>query len=574
MLVRLSANKPEFTSIEFRSGFNVIVAEKADKATDQDTRNARGKTTLLLFIHYVLGGSLHKNLKPLADDGWEITLTLELFGGEVAATRSLANGTRVGISAAEQPQRVLDTYMSEGSISVDDWKALLGLALFALEPEVELSKGGLSVRTLLSYAIRTDPPKDPLKVLAQQSAASTRAHVSYLMGLDWTLVDRLHRINTATEQIRAITAATKEGVVRTLRPEADLVLERAVLANDLEEWRSRVDSFTVLEDPNSLVERADEITSTITSLRDESLVDHRMLSLYESSAADSVRSANEEIPVEAVLAAAQASLSDGLKRQIDSVRAFRDELLENRVHFLQIEIDAIRERISSRELQLSQLSAQRARILQTLHAGGALDELISMRSELSEYEARVAALDVQIAQAREVAARKDQLKLEQSTVRAEAGQDLTARREKVDRISDEFSRKMHRLYGKDAALTVAVDDGGFKFAITASGSGSSGIDKMKLFCFDLTLLEEGTRSQHHPDFLVHDSSVFDGVDPRQVTKALRFAQEMVASTGGQYICTMNSNDVPDEVLAEEWFKQGVIRTILDTELGGLVGRDF
>jgi len=164
--------------------------------------------------------------------------------------------------------------------------------------------------------------------------------------------------------------------------------------------------------------------------------------------------------------------------------------------------------------------------------------------------------------------------LEQSTRRNDAARALAGAREKLDRVGDRFSQKMKRLYGKDAALTVSVDDAGYKFAIRASGSGSSGVDRMTLFCFDLTMLEEGITTAHHPDFLVHDSSVFDGVDPRQRAGALRFAQAMVESTGGQYICTINSNDVPSDVLQEDWFKDGTVRTILDTETGGLVGRDF
>jgi len=110
--------------------------------------------------------------------------------------------------------------------------------------------------------------------------------------------------------------------------------------------------------------------------------------------------------------------------------------------------------------------------------------------------------------------------------------------------------------------------------VTVPGSGSSGVDRMKLFCFDLTLLEEGAASARHPDFLVHDSVVFDGVDPRQLANALRFAQEMVQTTGGQYICTINSNDIPPDVLEEPWFKGGIVRSILDTEVGGLLGREF
>lgn len=197
-----------------------------------------------------------------------------------------------------------------------------------------------------------------------------------------------------------------------------------------------------------------------------------------------------------------------------------------------------------------------------------------MRNELSSVQARVAAVDQQVEQAREVASRKEQLKLAQSTKRTEAATELNQSRAKLDRVSERLSQKMKQLYGREAALTVEVDDGGFKFKITTARSGSSAVDRMTMFCFDLTMLEEGVTTEHHPDFLVHDSAVFDGVDPRQRSSALRFAQQMVQETGGQYICTINSNDVPDEVLTEQWFTGGVVRTILDTEVGGLVGREF
>ena len=234
----------------------------------------------------------------------------------------------------------------------------------------------------------------------------------------------------------------------------------------------------------------------------------------------------------------------------------------------------IEQRIATRSAELDRLDQQRDNALRTLDAGGALDELNALRIELGEAEQRRAALDLQIEQARDLDARKQELKLEQSTIRSDAARELTISREKLDRISDRFTFKMRQLYGKDAALTVAVDDAGYLFSIRAAGSGSTGVDRMTMFCFDLTMLEEGILTGHHPDFLVHDSTVFDGVDPRQRAGAMRFAQQMVAQTNGQYICTINSNDVPQEVLGEDWFQAGVVRTVLDTEVGGLIGRAF
>jgi len=322
------------------------------------------------------------------------------------------------------------------------------------------------------------------------------------------------------------------------------------------------------------VRRSDELTAQITGLRDEAIVDRRMRELYVSSLADAQTVEASLVPVEQLFDAAGAILADGFKRQISDVKTFHTTLLANRRTFLRNEIESLDRRIAERTAQLARLDEQRDSALRTLNAGGAFEELNSMRVEFADIQGRMAALDLQIEQARELVTRREGLKLEQSTRRNEASRQLSTSREKLDRISDRFSQKMRRLYGKDAALTVSVDNDGYKFAIRATGSGSTGVDRMTLFCFDLTMLEEGIETGHHPDFLVHDSTVFDGVDPRQRAGALRFAQAMVETTGGQYICTINSNDVPDEVLGQDWFKDGVVRTILDTETGGLVGREF
>lgn len=574
MFIRLSANRDEFKPVNFQSGFNAIVADRAHDSTDQDSRNARGKSTMLMLMNYVLAGNLHKSLRPLAEDGWEVTLTLEMFGGTVAATRSLASGRRISVTANGSAWDVISPWLSEGQMNVDSWKELIGRSLFLLEPVEQEMTGGLSVRTLLSYVIRSDTPKDPLKVIAQQSATSSREHVAFLLGLDWEVIRDLTAVKKGLDQLKAISAASKEGLIATLRPEDELVLERAALKNEADEWRQRILGFRILEDPNSLVARVDQLTAQIARLRDEAVVDQRMRELYVSSVSDTRDKDADALPVEEIFRAAGAILADGFKRQAREVREFHASLLVNRRFFLRGEIEELDERIGARAAELARLDEQRDGALRTLDMDGALDELNEMRAEMSGIEARMAALDLQIEQARELVTRREELKLEQSTKRNEATRYLTTSREKLDRISDRFSQKMRQLYGKDAALTVSVDDNGYKFTIRASGSGSSGVDRMTLFCFDLTMLEEGILTAHHPDFLVHDSSVFDGVDPRQRAGALQFAQTMVESTGGQYICTINSNDVPDEVLDQEWFKSGVVRTILDTEIGGLLGREF
>jgi uncharacterized protein YydD (DUF2326 family) len=66
---------------------------------------------------------------------------------------------------------------------------------------------------------------------------------------------------------------------------------------------------------------------------------------------------------------------------------------------------------------------------------------------------------------------------------------------------------------------------------------------MVIFCFDLTVAVTALRGQRGPDFLVHDSHLFDGVDERQVANALQLAQEITEEEGLQYTVALNSDDL-------------------------------
>lgn len=79
-----------------------------------------------------------------------------------------------------------------------------------------------------------------------------------------------------------------------------------------------------------------------------------------------------------------------------------------------------------------------------------------------------------------------------------------------------------------------------------------------------------------PRLLVHDSPLFDGVDERQVAKALLLGAEMAKKYDFQYIVTLNSDDLPD-MTQYEGFNLADYRVdldITDTPTGGLFGFRF
>jgi uncharacterized protein YydD (DUF2326 family) len=91
-------------------------------------------------------------------------------------------------------------------------------------------------------------------------------------------------------------------------------------------------------------------------------------------------------------------------------------------------------------------------------------------------------------------------------------------------------------------------------------------------------MELGLSRTHHPEFIIHDSTIFDGVDERQIALALVLAKQKCELMGFQYICLMNSDTIPEKEFSDDFnieFMDSVIMRLDDsTDTGGLLGIRF
>jgi uncharacterized protein YydD (DUF2326 family) len=105
---------------------------------------------------------------------------------------------------------------------------------------------------------------------------------------------------------------------------------------------------------------------------------------------------------------------------------------------------------------------------------------------------------------------------------------------------------------------------------------STGVEHMKIFCFDLTLMQLWGQRTPSPGFLIHDSLLYDGVDERQKALALDLAAREAERLGWQYICSFNTDELPIALLPEDSpARTEPILTLSDaSETGMLLGKRF
>ena len=190
-----SPDLDSFKELKFRQGLNIILAEKSYGASNKQTRNRAGKSSLIELIHFLLGGdaNVYKK-KPNKTSIFRYPVLEPIrFGMEF----DLA-GERVGIERKGKPRSKLyvhgdfDEWPTKPKhkdnhyiIANSGWRSVLGALMFGLE-EFE-GAWSPSQRSMMSYLARRQNSggfQDPMKQNTQQATADQQVNISYLLGLN------------------------------------------------------------------------------------------------------------------------------------------------------------------------------------------------------------------------------------------------------------------------------------------------------------------------------------------------------------------------------------------------------
>ncbi len=579
MIHGVSANKPSFHPVEFSTGLNVVLAERTDTSTQQDTRNGLGKSTLIDIIDYCLGSKgARLRIDPL--EGWEFTLDITLEGNRVKVTRSIDSRNRIVIEGptegwSEQPDE--DQQSGERVLNLERWKKFLGGATFGLASSYDAYKYKPSYRSLISYFIRTgmDAYSDSFKHFRSQKTWDSQLHVAYLLGLNWELASKWQDLKDQEDALNALNKAIKTGAIEdTLGTLGELEAERVRLGAQIERELESLSNFRVHPQYKDIQEKANQLTSNIHELVNQNVTDRRRLTRYEISVSEEQPPSDTEI--ERLYEETGLVFSESVLRTLADAKEFHRKIVENRKSFLETEISRLKDQIQQRDQRIEALTEQRAELMTILNTHGALEEMTALQERHVKTKQELERVISRISNIKDIASREREISRKKSELRTVAEQDHEQRREIWTSAVRIFNDNIQYLYSSPGRLVINISDTGYKYNIEVERSGSEGIGKMKVFSFDLMLLQFLKERQNKIDFLVHDSILFDGVDSRQRALALQRAAEIADEYGVQYICALNSDMVPTEDFNEDFdFDRYVKLVLTDREpSGSLLGIQF
>jgi len=442
-------------------------------------------------------------------------------------------------------------FVDDGYTRTRDWRSYLGKMLFGLQG----TPSEPNFRSLISFYLR-DVASGAFSAATEthrkQSVIATQPALAWLFGLDLGLVSKVREVLETERSLDDLRRAARDPVLGlTIGRAGDLDARITTLRIEQERFTRELSEFRVVDRYTETRAQADQLSRDIRNLNDELVMAERRLGDIDGAIAQEDAQQPDFDYLRDVYSEVGVVLPDHIRRRFDEVTEFHRSVVSNRRTYLESERAGLTEQVSDSRNRLQDLDVQRAALMRLLEAGGALETYNQLQRELGALSGRL----VELEERRETIERWENanryLQLRAAELEIGISSDLSERAATIAAIGHMYSNYAYRIYGgqRPAALRIEPSRSGYRFVPTIGGDASEGVRSISIFCFDLTMLVTARRLGHGPDFMVHDSHLYDSVEARQVASALSLAAEVAEEEKLQYIATLNT-DVLDSATSE------------------------
>jgi uncharacterized protein YydD (DUF2326 family) len=535
-LISVRANQESFRTVNFNPyGLSFIVAKQKDPSSTEKGRtyNGVGKSLLVKIIHFCLGASM-RDYRSFCEKlpGWEFSLDFYIGNDRYTSTRSVDNCSSL--------------ILNDETLSCSAFTKRLEALCFNIPDDAEF----LSFRSLLSFYIRPERSSynsydRPIKRQPDYQAMLLNAH---LLGLDITLAHQKYRFKVETEKIKTLLKSfEKDGLLKDYSTGAkDVTLKLMFLDDRIKQLEEDLSSFVIAEDYHEVQKDADHLKAMVDKL-------HNTMVLLQSNIAriDETLEVGPTMHRDELVTAyneVRIHFSERLVKTLDELQDFNDRLITTRQKRLLEQRNGIVARILATEQEQKRLQREFDQKMQYLGGHRALDVFITVSNTCTnlktEREKLIQFQELQkdlMDQSRQL--KKELIESEQETV-----QYLVRMENETSKLRDFFKELANRFYPRNVAgLSIINNDGDNRLRYTIDASiesdSSDGINDVKTFCYDLTLLLKG--HNHSIGFLFHDSRLFSDIDERQKAEMFTIASERFSDSSYQYIATVNQNQLEE-----------------------------
>jgi len=452
---------PTFKNLEFHFGLNVLIAQKEQGASNRQTRNRVGKTSLIEIVHFLTGADAGKDslfrVEPLTNEFFG--MEFDLGGEEVSVERCGKQKSKLWVSGSS----LLD---NRTKITNKEWITVLGEQIFGLDVMQDFSGRTPTFRSLFAYFARRQLSgafTTPEKHARMQQAGDYQVALMLLLDLDWKIASDWQQVRDREKTLTELKKAAGVGAFGSIIGKvSDLRTQLTVAEAHLNKLKSQVESFQVLPQYRELEAEADQITRDLNKLANDNVIDAAAIRDLETAMqAEAPPSLSD---LESIYAEAGVALPGVAIKRYDEVRSFHESVIRNRKDYLSGELSSVKQRMEFREQQKAKLDQRRAEIMGILQSHGALDQFANLQGEMSRLEAEVESLRQRFYAAEQLEGSKNELEIERNRLTLRLRRDFSEQKQRLTEAILAFEETVEdfdlREYVLPVVLTDATEDGG------------------------------------------------------------------------------------------------------------------
>jgi len=532
-LISLTSNKDSFKPVHFNNefGLNFIVATQNNTHDKDSTYNGVGKSLIIALIHFCLGSSKKDSFKRDLPE-WSFKLTFKIEN-EIYISERKTNSQEIII-------------LNNKEIAVSKFNKKFGELLF----EIPDNASQLSFRSLLPFFIR--PKKASYNYFNNPNAVKNEFQIlitnSLLLGLDVLLVQEKFHLRKEKEKIRNLVKELNEDILlkEFFNQKKDASLEGQQVKEDINKLQNDLSKFEVAEDYYEVNKEANTLKNELDKINNKIVLLQNQIKSIDETRRISPDIKRENI--ENIYKESSIIIKEDALKTLSELEKFYEHLSKSREKRLLDQKKSLKEELKKLENNKKIKNADLDNKLKYLNAKQALDVFINLNNKLSDLKAK----EANIIKYNELieSYNKSKIKTEKSFIESTEQTDiyLIDAKEIIKETTNYFRSISKRFFPNSAAGITIYNNSGdnqIRFDIDAKidADASDGINNIKIFCYDLTLLIKGYA--HKINFLFHDSRLLDGVDSRKTAELFKTLNENIKKEKKQYILSLNQNQLDE-----------------------------
>lgn len=545
-------NPNNIQPIEFYTGLNLIIGEKSKKNEnwiEAKKMNGVGKSMLIEMINFCLFKDLQKsrvNKIPPTVLSPQTFLCLEL---DIENKESIKNLIVKRSTSERNSIFIVEAREEKEFEKIEDAKQYLESFLF----KDSVIKERPSFRSLLSLVIRDE--KTSYDNILYPYVESSKAYFGdvikphlYFFDFELSLVDKVKSFDKKLDTITEVMKSLREDIRREGVDPKDIEVYLNELRDKVEKLNFSIKKLQpgegILQTQQKLKNLEENIRKLISEKVSREYIIKQIKSLpkVEKVNSDEIRTVYNQF---------KKGLGDLVNKSVEQVQAFQLEIQQFQNYLMTEKLQELNQEVINLEIRIDEIDEKIARIYSKTTAPEHIEDLKNtvtlFREKNSELDKLSSAYNILTAKKGE---QKRITRERQISIEALDAQ-LIELSTKIESFKKDLEKIHEFIAGNKAChFQIEINEKGkefINFDYRIKLDGSSGINRIKTFIYDVLLMLNNYTSKKHLGFLIHDN-IFASVGKDDMTKALNYLDSALKNKSKfQYIVTINKDEFDSSI---------------------------